>query len=796
MGQGGGKLRPGGGHAAAPLREVVHVLAHECDAVGDPQWRKHKTELAGRTLCLAARHVRPGLSFDDVLAGCRGAAAGTVLEKVLKKLAPKKLKECKSADPREVQMVAAWLGAASHAAPAVPLGDLLERAGINASRARRDAVVDAYSCGGASFVSFATFRKAWEAFGGHHEFEGLFAKYARGVLMDQAEFAAFLTVEQKEPGTKAAAVLGKYGVVEGGARRLSLTGFAAYLTSPEDNPLLSPLRASRVTDDMTQPLFSYFVSSSHNTYLTRGQLRGASSVDMYVHALMWGCRCVELDCWDGADGEPVIYHGYTKTSKIAFRDALVAIAEHAFVQSLYPVILSLEVHAGLAQQQKMARDLHDVLGDRIYTPAAPSDTDRTTNPLHELTGGVDMSAYPSPEALVGRFIVKGKRGKHGAPPSGTAAAGAPPLPLARSASGSGSELSSCSSDRGDNEAASEQAAGALARTNSLPRTRSWLSGRVKVHADLGSLIALPAAKNLLDPQVNLRDELALHGHGYRIISLSEGRLEGAAQGAPRIVAERSKLIITRVYPAATRINSTNFHPQRAWNLGVQMVAMNFQHTTTAKTDPLRLYLGRFRANGGCGYLLKPPPLRDPAVPWHDYGRYPPAALQLTVLRILPGAADPAAGAPQKARLQGLRKGYAVRVVVSGIPQDAAKVQVDGVGGAGGGVFSETLRFACYDMATVVLQVWTPEGAFVGESVLPASCIAHGHRVVPLSDVSMRPTQAALWIQAIWTGAGPPSDADLLAAQPTPGAATPAPAWKPLIEAPHLEPMTRPLISSP
>ncbi|XP_067908704.1 1-phosphatidylinositol 4,5-bisphosphate phosphodiesterase epsilon-1-like [Heterodontus francisci] len=177
---------------------------------------------------------------------------------------------------------------------------------------------------------------------------------------------------------------------------MSFEGFARFLMDKE-NVASKNDESQVIVEDLQYPLSYYYIESSHNTYLTGHQLKGESSVELYSQVLLQGCRSVELDCWDGDDGMPIIYHGHTLTTKIPFKDVIESINRSAFVNSEMPVILSIENHCSLPQQRKMAEIVKNVFGDKLVTKFL-FESDFADNPM-----------LPSVWQLKGKILLKNKK---------------------------------------------------------------------------------------------------------------------------------------------------------------------------------------------------------------------------------------------------------------------------------------------------------------------------------------------------------------------------------------------------
>lgn len=400
-------------------------------------------------------------------------------------------------------------------------------------------------------LTFDEFTRLYQALTHRKDLEELFRRLTNQKMeMSIKDLHGFLTQEQGENVTLedckdlAMQYAQSYTEDQGGVvDRIHYDGFVRILTDEKFGSVIDPESLKFDESSMNEPLHHYFISSSHNTYLTKHQLYGESSTEQYAKVLRENCRCVELDCWDGSNG-PIIYHGYTQTTKIKFEDVIETINQNAFVNSKFPVILSIENHCNVENQTRMARIMKEKFGDKLVT---------------ELVNGDDP---PTPNQLLNKIIVKAKK-----------------LPGDNPEDALQDDYELDTDDEDEIEG----------------KDKPKKEKEVKLSAELSKLVIYNRARHFKTFK-DARENSTPH----HISSFVEGKVQKMGDDYNGFVAHTNYQMI-RTYPAGKRVNSDNYDPVVPWALGCQVVALNWQTYDTSRL----INTSHFQMNGNTGYVLKP-----------------------------------------------------------------------------------------------------------------------------------------------------------------------------------------------
>ena len=429
----------------------------------------------------------------------------------------------------------------------------------------------------------------------------IYTSVASGQTLDKVQTAKFLTDIQHASEER----------MEGLDKDVNgLNDFLAYMSGPSSSALAGPIR-----HDLSRPISNYFISTSHNTYLTGNQLYSEASTDAYKNVLLRGCRCLEIDVWDGESkpdddaevdegnsskqvhsglhsrlterlnklkaraqsesgpnrghhhslsnssnksapggergAEPRVLHGHTLTKEITFRAVCHAIRESAFVTTELPVIVSLEVHANLEQQEIMVEIMKDAWKGVLVDIKQQQTDQREQNTMH----------LPSPDQLRRKILIKVKW----TPDSKTGESNNP-VEHARAHS----------SDEESTEGQQERKKKAAKILQAL--------------SQLGVYTRAYSFKHFSQPEAKIPTH---------VFSLSEQKVIDMPEEHHEALFDHNRNYLMRIFPSGLRVNSSNVEPTFLWRQGAQMVALNWQSWDKG----MMLNEGMFA--GEEGWVLKP-----------------------------------------------------------------------------------------------------------------------------------------------------------------------------------------------
>ncbi|XP_041662061.1 1-phosphatidylinositol 4,5-bisphosphate phosphodiesterase beta-4-like isoform X1 [Cheilinus undulatus] len=573
---------------------------------------------------------------------------------------------------------------------------------------------------------------------------------------------------------------------------MSSDGFCRYLMSDENAPVF--LDRLESYQDMDQPLAHYFISSSHNTYLTGRQFGGKSSVEMYRQVLLSGCRCVELDCWDGKgeDQEPIITHGKAMCTDILFKDVIQAIKETAFVTSDFPVILSFENHCSKPQQYKMAKYCEEIFGDFLLKQSLENFPIEAGRPL------------PSPNDLKRKILIKNKRlkpeveqkqleafKKHmEAGETNTTAiimgeenqedaengekegedkdlnSEAPSIQSeatsekdANSVSQSNAVSSGKEEERNNSikkvpdddvtemsEATEATDATDISEASEKENNKKGGEGGEEENVEEALIAqytyvgATTSIHPYLSAMVNYAQPVKFQSFDvaeeknihHNMSSFNESVGLGYLKTNAIEFVNYNKRQMSRIYPKGGRVDSSNYMPQIFWNAGCQMVSLNFQTPDLS----MQLNQGKFEYNGSCGYLLKPDFMRRSDRMFDPFSETPVDGVIAATCSVQVFSGQ---------FLSDKKIGTYVEVDMYGLPTDTIRkefrtrmVMNNGLNPAYNEEPFVFRKVILPDLAVLRIGVYDDNNKLIGQRILPLDGLQAGYRHISLRNEGNKP----------------------------------------------------------
>ncbi|RYP76244.1 hypothetical protein DL771_001863 [Monosporascus sp. 5C6A] len=414
---------------------------------------------------------------------------------------------------------------------------------------------------------------------------------------------------------------------------LDFDRFLEYMTSTAGDILATP----ELTDsDLSWPLSSYYISSSHNTYLTGNQLSSESDANAYRNVLLRGCRCVEIDVWDGddsgsesSDSSDSELEDEEEKEKVAIkkesrRERLASKLPNALASRLGKTSLSKRAVSQVPSDGKEPGSTEATGKDEAAAPAPLKKTtssQSTVEPrvLHGYTLTKDITfrevceairdcafvvtdlplivslevhcSHEQQETMVnimkdvwGPFLVD--------PPSGEAKFLPSPGELRNKIL-----VKVKYAPPGSDTPAAEDADRLPPEAKEDPNSKVATSQKAKKPSKIIQALSVlgiytrgVSFKSLTQPEANMPSH---------IFSLSENTVLEVHDNEGERLFNHNKHYLMRTYPSGMRISSSNLDPPVFWRKGIQVVALNWQKWD----EGMMMNEGMFAGTGG--YVLKP-----------------------------------------------------------------------------------------------------------------------------------------------------------------------------------------------